>query len=205
MASNNILSHQFPPNFNGENYAIWSVKMEAYLRGYDLWDVIESGGEVLVLRKNATLAQIKQHNEEVIKRYRVLTCMHGAISDAVFTRIMGAKSAKEAWDKLKEEFQGSERTKQMQVMNLLREFETLRMRDTENVKDYINKIMRVVNQVRLLGENLSESRVVQKVLVSLSKKIESTITSLEGSKDLSTLTLIDVVNALQAAEQMRAM
>lgn len=80
MASSNILSHQSPPNFNGENYAIWSVKMEAYLRGYDLWDVIESGGEVLVLRENATLAQIKQHSEEVAKRYRALACIHGVVS-----------------------------------------------------------------------------------------------------------------------------
>ena len=37
---------------------------------------------------------------------------------------------KEAWDALKEEFQGNERTKQMQVLNLRRKFEVLKIKDS---------------------------------------------------------------------------
>ena len=29
------------PQFNGENYDFWSVKIETILIAYDLWDVIE--------------------------------------------------------------------------------------------------------------------------------------------------------------------
>lgn len=44
MASTNY-NAPAPPVFSKENYAIWSVKMEAYLRAFDLWEVVEVGGD----------------------------------------------------------------------------------------------------------------------------------------------------------------
>jgi hypothetical protein len=57
---------------------------------------------------------------------------------------------------LKEEFQGSEseRTKKMQVLNLRREFEALKMKETETVREFSDRISKVVSQIRLLGEEL---------------------------------------------------
>lgn len=121
----------------------------------------------------------------------------------MLVRIMGCKTSKDAWNKLRDQFQGSKRTKEIQIMNLTREFETLGMKDLEKVKDYVNKLMRVVNQIRLLGEDLSERRVVQKALVSLLERFELTIASLEGSKELSKLSFSDVAYALQAVEQRK--
>ncbi|XP_021301096.1 uncharacterized protein LOC110429402 [Herrania umbratica] len=118
---------------------------------------------------------------------------------------MVCKTAKDAWNRLKDQFQGSKRTKEMQIMNLTREFEILRMKDSKKVKDYINKLMRVVNHIRLLGEDLSERRAIQKAIVSLPERFESTITSLERSKELSKLSLSNVAYAFQAAEQKRVM
>jgi hypothetical protein len=42
-----------------------------------------------------------------------------------------------------------------------------------------------VNQVRLLGEDFPDSRIVKKVLVNLPEKFEHKICSLEDSKDFS--------------------
>lgn len=39
------------PTFNGDNYPIWAVKMKTDLRVFDLWDVVEVGGEVPVMRR----------------------------------------------------------------------------------------------------------------------------------------------------------
>ncbi|EOY20320.1 Gag-pol polyprotein-like protein [Theobroma cacao] len=201
--SNTAFSFQSPPVFNGENYPIWSEKMESYLRGLDLWDVVESGAEVPALKDNATPAQVKQHHKEVAKRFRALSYIQGALTDAMFVRIMGCKTAKDAWERLKVQFEGSERTKEMQIMNLTREFDTMRMKDSENAKDFISRLMRVVNQLRLSGEDISERRVVQKALVSLSERFEATVASLE--RELSKMSLSDVAYALQAAEHRRVM
>ncbi|XP_058006603.1 uncharacterized protein LOC110672283 [Hevea brasiliensis] len=78
---------------------------------------------------------------------------------------MACESAKEAWDKLRLEFQGSHKTKQMQIFNLRKEFELLRLKETEKVKDYIDRVMKIVNQIRLLGEEFEEKRIVQKPML----------------------------------------
>ena len=52
---------------------------------------------------------------------------------------------KEAWDKLKEEFYGISKTRQMLILNLRREFEGLKMNDAETIREYSDKLMKVVN------------------------------------------------------------
>ncbi|EOX93870.1 Cysteine-rich RLK (RECEPTOR-like protein kinase) 8 [Theobroma cacao] len=93
----------------------------------------------------------------------------------------------------------------MQVLNLWREFEVLRTKEEESIKDYNDKVMKMVNQLRLLGEELNEMRIVNKILVSLPEKFESRISSLEDSKDLSTLTMTELCQRSQAQEHRRAM
>ncbi|KAI9194515.1 hypothetical protein LWI28_006720 [Acer negundo] len=79
------------------------------------------------------------------------------------------------------------------------------MKESETDKDYIDKLMKVVNQIRLLGEELTEGRIIEKVLVTMPEIFESKISSLEDSIDFSQLTLTEVINALQAFENRRAM
>nr|KYP55940.1 hypothetical protein KK1_002167 [Cajanus cajan] len=202
MASNNI-SLPSPPVFTGKNYEIWAVKMRAQLRAYDLWEVVETGVEPPPLPENSTVAQMKFHSEQVAKRAKALTILHSAVDDDIFMRISNLDTAKEVWEKLQEEFFGNERTKQMQVLNLKREFEALKMNEVENIKDFMTKLMKVVNQIRLLGEKLPDSRIVEKVLVVLPERFESKISSLEESKGLSKISLTELVNAFQAQEQRR--
>ncbi|KAK0578492.1 hypothetical protein LWI29_011304 [Acer saccharum] len=177
--------------------------MKAYLRAFDLWEAVESRRDPPPLRANPTIAQIKQHSEDYAKKYKALSAIRTAVSDTIFTRIMVCETTKEAWDKLKEEFQGSDRTRQMQVLNLRREFEVLRMKESETVKDRIDRLTKVVNQIRLLGKELTERRIVEKVFVSVPERFESKVSSLEDSKDISQLTVTEVVNALQAFKQRR--
>ena len=178
--------------------------MRTYLRSFDLWEVVKTDAALEPLRGNPTLAQIKHHSEEKAKKHKALTCIQSAVTDVIFTRIMTCESAKEAWDKLKEEFYGSDKTRQMQVINLRREFEVLKMEEDETIRQYSDRLMKVVNQIRLLGEELTDSRIVEKVLVSVPERFEAKISSLEDSKDFSSMSLTELVNSLQASEQRRA-
>jgi hypothetical protein len=78
------------------------------------------------------------------------------------------------------------------------------MKETDTFKDFSSQISKLVNQVRLLGEDFPNSRVVEKVLVSLPEKFKHKICSLEDSKDFSKMSLQELVNALQAMEQRQA-
>ena len=76
----------------------------------------------------------------------------------------------------------------------------MKMEESATVEEYADRLMAVVNKIRLLGDKLSAARVVEKVLVSLHEKFESKISSLEDSKVLSQISLSELVNALQAPE-----
>ena len=127
-------------------------------------------------------------------------CLFVGVSQTIFTRIMALKSAKAIWDYLEKEYVGDERRRSMQVLNLMREFELQRMKESEIVKDYTDKLLGIVNKIRLLGGDFADSRIVEIFLVTVPERYEASIVSLENTKDLSKITLAEVVHALQAQE-----
>ena len=78
------------------------------------------------------------------------------------------------------------------------------MKEEETIKQYSDRIMAVVNSIRLLGEQLKEARIVEKVIATLPERYEAKISSLEDSRDLYTISLTELINALYAQEQRRA-
>ena len=67
---------------------------------------------------------------------------------------MACETTKEAQDKLKEEFEESDKVKAVRLLTLKREFELLKIKESESVGDYGAKLMKIVNQIRLYGESI---------------------------------------------------
>ena len=91
----------------------------------------------------------------------------------------------------------------MQILNLIRAFKLQRMKEYETIKEYSDRLLAIVNKVRLLGTTFTDSRIVEKILVAVPERYEASITTLENIKDLSKITLAELLNALQAQEQRR--
>jgi len=199
------LSGIAPTVFDKSNYQVWAVRMEAYLEALGLWEAVEEYYEIPVLPNNPTMAQIKMKKDKKTKKAKAKACLFVVVSTTIFTRIMSLKSAKEIWDYLKNEYECDERIKGMQVLNLIREFELQRMKDYETIQDYSDKLLNIANNVRLLGSEFFDSRIVEKVLVTVPERYEATITTLENTKDFSKISLAELLNALKAQEQRRLM
>ncbi|XP_016548996.1 uncharacterized protein LOC107848767 [Capsicum annuum] len=178
--------------------------MKKYLKDLGLWKYVEEDNAPKPLRANPTLQQIRNREEEITKGPKSLSFIHVAVSESIFTRIMACETAKKAWDMLKQEFQGSDRTRQMQILNLRKEFEMLKVKEIEKVKDYIDRIMKIVNQIRLSREKVEEQRIVEKVMVTFPEKFEAKISSIEDTWVMSHVTLNELSNALQAVKQRKA-
>ncbi|XP_040958918.1 uncharacterized protein [Gossypium hirsutum] len=151
------------------------------------------------------MAQIKAQKEKKTRKSKAKACLFAAVSQMIFTRIMSLKSAKEIWDYLKAEYEGDERIRGMKVLNLIRDFELQKMKESESVKEYSDRLLSIANKVRLLGSELNDSIIVEKLLVTVPEKFEATITTLENTKDLSKISLVELLNALQAQEQRTSM
>ncbi|KAF2293453.1 hypothetical protein GH714_001899 [Hevea brasiliensis] len=142
-----------PPVFDGEDYQVWAVRMEAFLEACDLWDAVEEDYEVPPLPGNPTVAQIKTHKERKTKKSKAKNCLFAAVSSTIFSKIMTLGSAKAIWDFLKNEYKGDERIKGMKVLNLVREFEMQHMKESETVKAYVDRLSGIANKI---GMNLTK-------------------------------------------------
>ena len=184
------------PVFNGDNYQIWAVRMETYLEALDLWEAIKEDYDILVLPNNPTIAQIKAHKEKKTKKSKAKACLFAVVSPTIFTRVMSLKTAKAIWDYLQEEYVGDEMIKGMQVLNLIREFVLQKMKESETIKDYSDKLLSIANKVRLLGSKLNDSRIVEKIFVMMPERYETIVTTLENTKNLPKISLAELLNSL---------
>ncbi|PHT58696.1 ABC transporter C family member 2 [Capsicum baccatum] len=178
--------------------------MKSYLQAYDLWEVVAEDTPLQPFPENPTVAQIKSHSDEKLKKFKAKTVIQNSVADSIFSKIIACETSNEAWEKLKKEYQGSDRVRQMQILNLKRDFESLRMQEDETIAKYSENISLLVSNIRLLGEDFKEDRIVEKILVTIPERFESKISSLKESKDLSTISVEELITALQAQQQKRA-
>nr|GLL16706.1 uncharacterized protein LOC109838978 [Ipomoea trifida] len=151
------------------------------------------------------MAQLKSHNFRKSRKSKAKATLFAAVSEEIFTRIMNQKSTFDIWNFLKTEYAGDEKLKGLQKLNLIREFEMQQMKESDTIKEYTDKLHSIANKIRLLGSEFSDSKIVQKILVTVPERFDATISSMESSKDLSTITLAKLNSALQAQEQRRLM
>ncbi|GJR75479.1 retrovirus-related pol polyprotein from transposon TNT 1-94 [Tanacetum coccineum] len=162
------------PVFSRMHYHIWAVKMKTYLKSQGLWKVVETDESTPALAENPMVAQLRTYNTESLRKDKALTCLHSGIADQISTSIMDLETPKDMWDKLHETFEGTDRVKAVRLLTLKREFELLRMKDDELVKDYSARMMDV---------------------------FEAKISAIEESCDLDTLTVSELTSKLQAQDQ----
>lgn len=74
---------------------------------------------------------------------------------------MDLETPKLVWDKLQHEFEGSDIVKNVGLLTLKREFELMKKKDNESVKDCSGWLMDVANQMKLLGEAISDQKLVE--------------------------------------------
>lgn len=100
MACNNF-SLNAPKNLTDEIYQTWLVKMKCYLQAHDLFEVLMQDIPFQHLPAKPTLAQIKSHNDEKVKKLKVKTLIQNIVADSIFSKIIDYETKKESQGKLK--------------------------------------------------------------------------------------------------------
>ncbi|GAV64656.1 UBN2 domain-containing protein, partial [Cephalotus follicularis] len=114
--------------------------------------------------------------------------------------IASATKSRQAWTILRQEFHGDDMVTVVKLQTLRREFETIFMKGNESVQDFFSRISIIINQMRTFGENISDQKVVEKILRSLPNKFDHVVIAIEESKDLSIFCLNELMGSLLAHE-----
>ncbi|KAA8517207.1 hypothetical protein F0562_017541 [Nyssa sinensis] len=205
-ASSSTMLFAYSPNqvpiFDGGSYDYWSSQMQTIFISQDLWDIIEDGyKEPPGDPSTWTQAQKKQHKENIQKDASALRLIHQGVSKSIFPRIFRVKKAKEAWEILQMEFQGNDKAISIKLQTLWTDFDNLLMKESEGIKDYFSRVSEIVNQIQSCGNTIQEKKVVEKILRSLTQKFEHVVPAIEESKDLSKLSMYELMGSLETHEK----
>ncbi|KAF7826562.1 Retrovirus-related Pol polyprotein from transposon TNT 1-94 [Senna tora] len=195
MAANEGSVNMYQPMiliFNCENYEFWSIKMKTLFKSQYLWDLVEQG-----FADPDEEGKLKENRK---KDSKALFLIQHALHDSVFSRIIGANMSKSAWSTLQKEFQGSSKVIVVKLQTLRRDFLTLFMNNGESFQAFLSKVSTIVSQMRSFGEKISDQKIVEKVLRSLTLKFDHVVAAIEESKDLSVFSFDDLMGSLQAHE-----
>ena len=171
------------PMLEGDNYGVWAAKMKVFMRAQGVWTAIEGNPKIDDTKDEEAFAVITQ-----------------AVSDAVFMTISQNKTAKEAWETVKEMHAGDDRVKKARVQALRREFDWLCMKDAEGVGEFALKLTSMVNEMRALGSKIEDITVVEKLLQAVPDKFLPIVGTIEQWGDVATMSVMEVIGRLKTYE-----
>ncbi|MQL82715.1 hypothetical protein Taro_015199 [Colocasia esculenta] len=123
-----------------------------------------------------------------------------AIHPKEYSKISMCKSAKEMWDKLELLYEGTSQVRETKANMLVSDYELFIMKSDETIFEMFARFMVIINGIRALGKEYSNEDLVRKILRSLSPVWHTKATVIEGSKDLSKITLDELIGSLMTYE-----
>jgi hypothetical protein len=136
-----------------------------------------------------TDAERRRLDELKLKDLKCKNYLFQAIDRTILETILQKNTSKQIWDSMKKKYEGNARVKRLHLQALRKEFETLEMKSGENVSDYFSRVMSVANRMRVYGEQLVDTTIVEKILRYLTKKYNYIVCSIEESKDIDAMSV----------------
>ena len=139
----NLAKQEFVPlAVSGENYISWARDVKMYLASMGLGDTIVKGKDTTGQEQAKAMIFICHHIDESLK-WQYVTL----------------ENPRELWEKLKERY---ENMKTIVLPNARNEWHNLRLQDFKTVQDYNSAMFKITSQLRLCGENITESDMLEK-------------------------------------------
>jgi len=200
---------------DGTNYDYWKSQMSAYLKSIDskTWKVVLKGWEhPVALDKDGNKTVVLKPEEEwtsaedehALANSKALNALFNGVDKNMFRLINKCIVANDAWDILRTAHEGTSKVKSSSIQLLTTKFESLKMKKDETIHDYYMNVLDIANSFDLLGEKLSDEKLVRKILRSLPKRFDMMVTSIEEAQDISSMQVDELIGSLQNFELVQA-
>ena len=199
------------PKFNGKNYAWWKNRMQNIIMGidYECWMIVKNGPAVVKQIDASGVVHIKKKSDYTSTNFKTLeknakamSILQQAIGENETNRISACQSAKEIWDTLELAYEGTSEVKHSKIDLLMSKYEAFNMNKNENISDCFGRFMTIVNDLKSLGKNFTDEDLVRKMLRSLTGAWTAKVTSVYEAKDLTVLTLEQLMRKREATSHI---
>ncbi|GJU33510.1 putative ribonuclease H-like domain-containing protein [Tanacetum coccineum] len=195
------------PMLKPGEYELWRMRMEQYIQmiDYSLWEVIENGNAppitivvegVETIIAPTTTEEMAQMRLELKARS---TLLKGIPNDhqLKFNSIKDAKSLLQA---VKKRFRGNAATKKTQRNLLKQQYENFTASSSEVLDQTFDRLQKLISQLEIHGESISQEDMNQKFLRSLSVEWNTHTIMWRNKPKIDTLSLDNLYNNLNIYE-----
>lgn len=144
--------------FNGNNYAVWSAKMEFYLRlkGY-----------------HASLTDPKQEDND-----KALAAIALSVDNSILPLLIGLKTAKSAWEKLRDIYKTKNTAS---IIRLKTELNSMKKGHNETVTAYVGRAFALRDNLTSAGAKVEEMDIAMALLAGLPTDYNTLKTIIENT------------------------
>jgi len=117
-----------------------------------------------------------------------------------FARISNCEIAKDAWQILETMYEGTKLVKSVKLQMLISKFKEIKMLEDETFGEFFTKISDLRNSMVSLGKQISNVKLIRKILRSLPERFRIKLVTIEECKDLEEMKIGEQVGSLQTYE-----
>ncbi|GKB44777.1 hypothetical protein Tco_0889719, partial [Tanacetum coccineum] len=183
---------------------------ETYVKSKDLylWHIITYGDFPFAqnnpeTKKDEIVPFDKQSDDlkkKLAKNNEAKMVIYNALPRKEYERIFMCKTAKEIWDTLLITHQGNSQVKDNKIDLLVQQYEQFTIPEEESIDNGFARFNTIITSLKALDEGFSSKNYVRKFLRALHPKWRAKVSTIEESKDLTSLSLDELIGNLKVYE-----
>ncbi|GJT42091.1 retrovirus-related pol polyprotein from transposon TNT 1-94 [Tanacetum coccineum] len=185
---------------------------ETYVKSKDLdiWHVITNGDFQHIVQNPKTkldeVIPFEKQNDDLKKRLaknnEAKMVIYNALPRKEYERIFMCNTAKEIWKTLLITHQGNSQVKDNKIDLLVQQYEQFVISKDESIDSAFARFNTIITSLKALDEGYSSKNYVRKFLRALHPKWRAKVTAIEESKDLTSLSLDELIGNLKVHEMI---
>ena len=183
-----------------ENWPKWSFQMKIILSSLELFGIVQDVDKLPVRIENELEGvfntRVAERRKKDMQAQRMIIT---TVEDQPLTILMSCESSAQMWSKLVGIY---DQKGDLSIHLVQQAFYKYEMRSNEDMATNIARIEEIANRLRRLGEEISESMVITKVLMSLPESYGSFVTAWESTTQADR-TLNNLISRLLIEESRR--
>jgi hypothetical protein len=170
--------------------------MEVYLMAVNpaLWTIVNRG--ITFPSGDATLTQDQAN--EIQRNYQAIRIIKSSLTSEEYDKVDGLNSAKEVWDTLFINHEGTKKVREGRICALESELNCFVMKEDESPQDMYNLLNRIINKIKSLGSTRWRRReVVDKIRSAYMARDVQLLTLIRQKRGFHKFTHVHVMGRIE--------